>query len=93
MTDLLTVAGLSVSYGKVEAVRSLDLHVAAGETVAILGANGAGKSSIVRALTGLVRPSAGTITFQGQDITRMSSDQRAAAGMALVPRAAASSAT
>ena len=85
MTDLLSVRGLSVTYGKVQAVRSLDLHVAEGETVAVLGANGAGKSSIVRALTGLVRPSAGTITFQGNDVTRLPSDQRAAAGMALVP--------
>jgi branched-chain amino acid transport system ATP-binding protein len=85
MSDLLTVTGLSVAYGKVHAVRAIDLHVAPGETVAVLGANGAGKSSIVRALTGLARPSAGSITFQGRDITRLSSDQRAAAGMALVP--------
>jgi branched-chain amino acid transport system ATP-binding protein len=85
MTELLSVQGLSVTYGKVQAVRSLDLQIASGETVAVLGANGAGKSSIVRALTGLVRPSAGTITFQGRDVTRLSSDQRAAAGMALVP--------
>jgi branched-chain amino acid transport system ATP-binding protein len=85
MSDLLTVSGLSVAYGKVHAVRAIDLRVAPGETVAVLGANGAGKSSIVRALTGLARPSAGSITFQGRDITRLSSDQRAAAGMALVP--------
>jgi branched-chain amino acid transport system ATP-binding protein len=85
MTELLSVRGLSVTYGKVQAVRSLDLHVAEGETVAVLGANGAGKSSIVRALTGLVRPAAGTITFQGKDVTRLPSDQRAVAGMALVP--------
>ena len=85
MTELLSVQGLSVTYGKVQAVRSLDLQIASGETVAVLGANGAGKSSIVRALIGLVRPSAGTITFQGRDVTRLSSDQRAAAGMALVP--------
>ena len=85
MTERLTVRGLSVTYGKVQAVRAVDLHVAAGETVAILGANGAGKSSIVRALTGLARLSAGQIMFDGQDIGRLSSDQRAALGMALVP--------
>ncbi|HBK05707.1 MAG TPA: ABC transporter ATP-binding protein [Acetobacteraceae bacterium] len=82
---MLSVRGLSVTYGKVQAVRSVDLHITSGETVAILGANGAGKSSIVRALTGLVRVAGGDISFQGQDVTRLSSDRRAAAGMALVP--------
>ncbi len=57
----------------------------AGETVAILGANGAGKSSIVRAITGLTRAGAGEIVFRGQAVTGLSSDRRAAAGMALVP--------
>jgi branched-chain amino acid transport system ATP-binding protein len=85
MTELLSVRGLSVSYGKVQAVRSVDLHVDDGETVAVLGANGAGKSSIVRALTGLARVTAGQILFRGRDVTRLSSDQRAEAGMALVP--------
>jgi branched-chain amino acid transport system ATP-binding protein len=66
-------------------VRSIDLHVDEGETVAVLGANGAGKSSIVRALTGLTRVGTGQILFRGQDVTRLSSDRRAAAGMALVP--------
>jgi branched-chain amino acid transport system ATP-binding protein len=85
MTELLSVRGLSVTYGKVQAVRSVDLHIEDAETVAILGANGAGKSSIVRALTGLVPVANGQIMFQGQDVTRFSSDRRAAAGMALVP--------
>ena len=85
MTELLSIRGLSVSYGKVQAVRSVDLRVDDGETVAILGANGAGKSSIVRALTGLARVSGGRIMFRGQDVTRLSSDRRAVAGMALVP--------
>lgn len=85
MTELLSVRGLSVAYGKVEAVRSIDLRVDEGETVAVLGANGAGKSSIVRALTGLVRVGGGEIWFRGRNVTRLTSDQRAAAGMALVP--------
>jgi branched-chain amino acid transport system ATP-binding protein len=85
MTELLSVRGLSVAYGKVQAVRSIDLHVDEGEAVAVLGANGAGKSSIVRALTGLTRVGSGKIMFRGQDVTRLSSDRRAAAGMALVP--------
>jgi branched-chain amino acid transport system ATP-binding protein len=85
MTELLSVHGLSVAYGKVQAVRSIDLHVDEGEAVAVLGANGAGKSSIVRALTGLTRVGSGQIMFRGQDVTRLSSDRRAAAGMAFVP--------
>jgi branched-chain amino acid transport system ATP-binding protein len=85
MTELLSVRGLSVVYGKIKAVRSVDLHVEEAETVAILGANGAGKSSIVRALTGLTHVTRGQVMFQGQDVTRFSSDRRAAAGMALVP--------
>ncbi|HVY16372.1 MAG TPA: ABC transporter ATP-binding protein [Rhodopila sp.] len=85
MTELLAIRGLSVSYGKVQAVRGLDLTVAAGETVAILGANGAGKSSIVRAITGLARVAAGEIVFDGKPVTGLPSDRRAAAGMALVP--------
>jgi branched-chain amino acid transport system ATP-binding protein len=85
MTELLSVRGLSVAYGKVQAVRSVDLYIDDAETVAILGANGAGKSSIVRALTGLAHVARGQIMFQGQDVTRFSSDRRAAAGMALVP--------
>jgi branched-chain amino acid transport system ATP-binding protein len=85
MTELLSVRGLSVAYGKVQAVRSVDLRVDEGETVAVLGANGAGKSSIVRALTGLARIGGGEMWFRGQNVTRLTSDQRAAAGMALVP--------
>ena len=85
MTELLALRGLSVTYGKVQAVRGLDLTVTAGETVAVLGANGAGKSSIVRAITGLTRVAAGEVVFQGRAVTGLPSDRRAAAGMALVP--------
>jgi branched-chain amino acid transport system ATP-binding protein len=85
MTELLSIRGLSVAYGKVQAVRSLDLHVDEGETVAVLGANGAGKSSIVRTLIGLARVSGGTTLLRNRNIIRLLSDQRAAAGMALVP--------
>ncbi|HET6605801.1 MAG TPA: ABC transporter ATP-binding protein [Rhodopila sp.] len=85
MTELLAIRRLGVSYGKVQAVRALDLTVEAGETVAVLGANGAGKSSIVRAITGLTHATAGEIVFRGQRVTNLPSDRRAAAGMALVP--------
>jgi branched-chain amino acid transport system ATP-binding protein len=85
MTELLAIRNLSVTYGKVQAVRGVSLSVGQGETVAVLGANGAGKSSIVRAITGLARAAGGSVVFQGKDVTGLSSDRRAAAGMALVP--------
>jgi branched-chain amino acid transport system ATP-binding protein len=81
---LLLLQRLGVSYGHVRAVESVDLVVQPGETVAILGANGAGKSSIVRAVAGLVQ-AGGTITFGGQRIERLPSHRRAALGLGYVP--------
>lgn len=69
MTDALAVVDLSVSYGKVEALRGLSLTVGDGETVSLLGNNGAGKSTTVAAISGLVPAVSGTITAFGQDIT------------------------
>src|SRR3954465_3427778 len=84
MSSLLRVEGLSVRYGRVHAVRAANMAVADGEVVAVLGANGAGKSSLLRALMGLVR-SEGRITLGAKDITRASPGERIAAGMVLVP--------
>ncbi len=65
---MLTVENLVVRYGEIEAVRGVSLEVGAGETVALVGANGAGKTSLLRAVSGLVRPSAGAIRFAGEAI-------------------------
>lgn len=81
----LVLEGLSVSYGPVEAVRGVDLSVATGSLVSLIGANGAGKSSTLAAISGIVRPTAGTVVFDGQDITSWSSHQRVAAGIVQVP--------
>ena len=70
MTHALEVTGLSVNYGEVEALQGLDLTVGDGETVSLLGNNGAGKSTTVAAVSGLVPSLAGTITAFGVDITR-----------------------
>jgi branched-chain amino acid transport system ATP-binding protein len=70
MTMLLEVAGLEVSYGAVAAVHGVDLHVPEGEIRVVLGANGAGKSSLLRAIIGLVRPSRGTVSFAGAELRR-----------------------
>ena len=65
---MLTLEGVVASYGAVAALRGIDLTVAAGELVRLIGANGAGKSSTLRAISGLLRPTAGRIVFDGRDI-------------------------
>ncbi|TYK44647.1 ABC transporter ATP-binding protein [Actinomadura decatromicini] len=81
---MLEVRGLVVSYGPVDAVRGIDLEVGEGETVALLGANGAGKSSTLRALSGLVK-ARGEVRFGGADLRRVSPDAIARAGLVHVP--------
>jgi len=68
---LLKVQGLSVSYGAVRALDGLSLAVSRGEVVCLIGANGAGKTTCLRALSGLVQPSRGQIEFDGQDLARI----------------------
>ena len=80
---MLTVTGLQVSYGAIRAVRGIDLTVGAGETVALIGANGAGKSSTVRALAGLL-PFKSSVELNEKPLPR-SPEAILAAGMALVP--------
>jgi branched-chain amino acid transport system ATP-binding protein len=81
----LEVNDLDVRYGRVHAVRGVSLALAEGEIVAVLGANGAGKSSLLRAVLGLVRPAGGTVIFDGRDITRWPASARVRAGLVLVP--------
>jgi branched-chain amino acid transport system ATP-binding protein len=82
---LLEVTGLKVAYGGINAVKGIDFGVNAGEMVALIGANGAGKSTTLKALTGLTRPSAGRVRYNGHDITALAAHRRVALGMALVP--------
>jgi branched-chain amino acid transport system ATP-binding protein len=81
---LLTTSNLSISYGQVRAVDGVNLEVGRGEVVAVLGSNGAGKSSIARAIVGLTRAT-GTITLNGRAISRLPSHRRAALGIGYVP--------
>ena len=85
MAALLEVVDLRVGYGSIEAVRGLSFRVEAGEIVAIIGANGAGKSSTLLALSGLVRPAGGSIRFQGVDITGQRADRIVRSGLVQVP--------
>jgi branched-chain amino acid transport system ATP-binding protein len=83
---LLEVKGLQVAYGGINAVKGVDLEVKAGELVALIGANGAGKSTTLRALAGLVRPAAGRVYYnEGTDITACPVHERVRLGIALVP--------
>lgn len=66
---MLVVEGLQCNYGKVQAVRALSIEVRRGELVVLIGANGAGKSTTLKAISGLVKPAAGRITLEGRDIT------------------------
>lgn len=81
---MLDVRGLQVRYGSLLAVDNLDLHVDAGEIIVLIGANGAGKSSAVNAIAGLVRPTMGEIRFAGEDVCRLDAAERVRRGLALV---------
>jgi branched-chain amino acid transport system ATP-binding protein len=85
VSALLTADGLELTYGEVAVCRSLSFQVDEGEIVTLIGANGAGKSTTLRAVAGALIPRAGSIHFRGRDITRLPSHERAMLGIALVP--------
>ena len=82
---ILSIKDLSVRYGGIEAVKGISFDVRAGEIVTLIGANGAGKSSTLRAISGLVKPAGGTISFMGEDITGMNPTEIVKRGITLVP--------
>ena len=82
---MLKVEGLECRYGKVAAVRGLSIDVARGELVALIGANGAGKSTTLKAISGLVRPAAGRITFEGAEIAGLPAQEILRRGIAHCP--------
>jgi ABC-type branched-subunit amino acid transport system ATPase component len=79
---LLQLEGLSVRFGGVEALAGLDLELAAGRALGLMGANGCGKTTLFNAITGIVRPSAGRILFDGRDITAAPAHAIARSGIA-----------
>jgi len=85
MTVLLSVRQLQVAYGGIQAVKGIDLDVNQGELVCLIGANGAGKTSTLNCLGGLLKPSGGEIIYQGQDLQRIPTHERVKHGLALVP--------
>ena len=82
---ILKIKDLKVNYGGIEAVKGVSLDVPEGEIVTLIGANGAGKSSSLRAIAGLVKPAAGSIEFNGEDITAKEPNAIVSKGITLVP--------
>lgn len=82
---MLEVKGISIHYGLMKAVSSLAFRVDKGEVVALIGSNGAGKSSTLKAIAGIVAASAGTISLEGQDVQGLPPEERVRRGIALSP--------
>lgn len=85
MSNILEVKNLNVSYGGIKAVKNISFHVPKGEVVTLIGANGAGKSSTLRSIVGLVKPASGSIVLDGKEIAGKTPEQIVAQGITLVP--------
>lgn len=83
--SLLTVNNLHIAYGGIQAVKGISFYVNAGELVSLIGANGAGKTSTLNCLGGLLKPTSGEITYQGQNLLTIATHDRVKHGLALVP--------
>ncbi len=83
--NMLKVTDLKVSYGGIEALKGISFEVDQGQIVTLIGANGAGKSTTLRTISGLVKPASGSINFMGQDITNMNPQRIVSTGISLVP--------
>lgn len=82
---LLELKNVSVSYGRIEAIHDMSFSVEEGEIVSLIGANGAGKSTTMKTISGILNPSRGTITFDGEDITKMKAHIRVVRGISQAP--------
>ena len=82
---MLEVSRLTTRYGAISALRDAELHVGSGEVVGLIGPNGAGKTTLLGSIAGLLSPAAGTVTFEGADITGQSPEKLLRLGVALVP--------
>ena len=85
MAAILTVDNINVYYGSIHAIKGISFEVNEGEIVTLIGANGAGKSSTLRSIVGLVKPERGSIQFEGTELSGLSTDQIVSKGITLVP--------
>jgi branched-chain amino acid transport system ATP-binding protein len=85
MSNILEVKDLNVSYGGIKAVKEISFQVPKGQVVTLIGANGAGKSSTLRSIVGLVKPESGSIRFKDTELAGLSTDQIVSKGITLVP--------
>ena len=85
MSNILEIRNLVVSYGGIEAVKGIDMDIEQGKIVTLIGANGAGKSTTMKTVAGLVKPKQATITYDGQSIVGKTPDQIVALGITMVP--------
>ena len=85
MRNILEIKNLVVSYGGIEAVKGIDLKVEEGKIVTLIGSNGAGKSTTLKAVAGLVKPKSGEILLNGANLVGKSTDQIVSSGVTLVP--------
>ncbi|MEF9940803.1 MAG: ABC transporter ATP-binding protein [Lachnospiraceae bacterium] len=83
--SMLKITNLEVYYGVIKAIKGIDFEVHEGEVVALIGANGAGKTTILHTITGLIQPKNGIIEFEGKDITKVPAHKIVSLGMAHVP--------
>lgn len=82
---MLEIKDIRVSYDKVEVIKGVSFEIGQGEVVVIIGANGAGKTTIMKTITGLMKPTSGSIMFKEQDITRFSAEKIVASGITMCP--------
>ena len=82
---MLTIENLNVFYGGIHALRGISLNVPEGKIVSLIGANGAGKSTTLRSISGIVRPDSGQLVFDGQDLTKLEPHQIVEQGLVMVP--------
>jgi branched-chain amino acid transport system ATP-binding protein len=85
MTALLEVEDLRVAYGKIEAVKGISFKVGAGQVVTLIGTNGAGKTTTLRTLSGLLKPSGGSVRFEGRDLNKVPAHKVVSLGLAHSP--------